>query len=348
TSAFNNSYTIEACVYNLANEPYETVFATASRASAGVPYAYWDELRLSLNNGVPTFNVWDSSSEWWDVVAASSAVPVGQWVHLAATMSLTNDNNPPNLMTTVFVNGQPVASKEISYEVRSVLNRYMTVGRSVSGDGASPFNGYVDDVRVYSLALPPNVIQAYMYLQDNETIDPTYYPYQVSNYKMDSGGSYAVDSRVGNTGIFAGPVDWAFFGAPLAYSTSQSIGPLAPGTTYHYRARLNSGTSVVATGADATFTTSGPRLNPLVNITISKDSVNNVVRLSGIGDVDGYHSAFVVSASSSNPSVVPVPSISYFYPSPAGSMLVTPAPNATGTAVITVQVADTEGDYNTP
>jgi hypothetical protein len=48
----------------------------------------------------------------------------------------------------------------------------------------------------------------------------------------------------------------------------------------------------------------------------------------------------VVTASSSDPTIVPNPIVSYLSPNPSGSLSFTPVPNASGSAMITVTVDD--------
>ena len=53
-----------------------------------------------------------------------------------------------------------------------------------------------------------------------------------------------------------------------------------------------------------------------------------------------------VTAASSNPALIPNPAVTYTSPSQTGTITYTSAPNATGTAVITVTVTDSGGTAN--
>ena len=54
----------------------------------------------------------------------------------------------------------------------------------------------------------------------------------------------------------------------------------------------------------------------------------------------------IVTAVSSNPALIPNPTINYTNPSTTGTLTYTPVPNASGTAMITVTVTDNGGTAN--
>lgn len=88
-----------------------------------------------------------------------------------------------------------------------------------------------------------------------------------------------------------------------------------------------------------------PTLAPIADLTVPEDSGAAVVPLTGIsaGAADEVEPV-VLTASSSNPGLVPSPVISHVGPASTGSLTLTPAPNRTGTAVITVTVDDGQAD----
>lgn len=91
-----------------------------------------------------------------------------------------------------------------------------------------------------------------------------------------------------------------------------------------------------------------PTLNPIGNLAISEDAGLQSVSLSGIGSGAANESqALTVSASSSNPSVIPNPTVTYTSPNSAGSLTFIPVSNASGTATITVLVNDGQSQLNT-
>lgn len=87
-----------------------------------------------------------------------------------------------------------------------------------------------------------------------------------------------------------------------------------------------------------------PTLDPIDNQTILEDSGSTIVQLtgisSGIGDVD---QTLTINASSSDPSILPDPDISYTSPDTSGSLSLTPSHNMFGGVDITVTVQDDGG-----
>ena len=90
-----------------------------------------------------------------------------------------------------------------------------------------------------------------------------------------------------------------------------------------------------------------PTLNPISDVVISEDSGARTVNFSGISSGDASETQVLgVTAISSNPDLIPHPAVTYSSPNSSGSLTFTPVPNAAGTAVITVIVAD-GGTLNT-
>ena len=84
-----------------------------------------------------------------------------------------------------------------------------------------------------------------------------------------------------------------------------------------------------------------PTLNPLANVTINENASLQTVSLSGItSGAANELDMLSVTASSSNPALIPTPTVSYTSPNAAGSIAFTPAALAFGSATITVTVND--------
>src|SRR5262249_48979492 len=82
-------------------------------------------------------------------------------------------------------------------------------------------------------------------------------------------------------------------------------------------------------------------LNALANVTITENAGLQTVNLAGISSgASNEVQTLAVAASSSNPSVVPNPTVNYTSPSSTGSLTFTPVPFAVGTATVTVTVND--------
>ena len=84
-----------------------------------------------------------------------------------------------------------------------------------------------------------------------------------------------------------------------------------------------------------------PTLDPIADLTLDYNAAAQVVGLSGIAaGVNSTGHKIQITAVSSNPKVVPNPKVDYINPQASGSLIVKPAPKASGTAVITVKVND--------
>jgi hypothetical protein len=84
-----------------------------------------------------------------------------------------------------------------------------------------------------------------------------------------------------------------------------------------------------------------PTLNPLANVTINENASLQTVSLSGItSGAANELDMLSVTASSSNPALIPTPTVSYTSPNATGSIKFTPAALAYGSATITVTVND--------
>jgi uncharacterized repeat protein (TIGR01451 family) len=90
-----------------------------------------------------------------------------------------------------------------------------------------------------------------------------------------------------------------------------------------------------------------PTLNPIGDITLFTNSSPQTVELSGItaGPTNETQTLTVI-ATSSQPSLIPNPTVHYSNPNSTGSVVVTHAPNAIGSATITVTVQDNGGTAN--
>ena len=94
-------------------------------------------------------------------------------------------------------------------------------------------------------------------------------------------------------------------------------------------------------------------LDPIASKTVSENAGAQTVALSGIGGASAITvnvpnpkspraqgAVLTVTAASSNSALIPTPRVSYTSPSSGGSLVFTPAPNTSGTALLTVTVAD--------
>jgi len=88
-----------------------------------------------------------------------------------------------------------------------------------------------------------------------------------------------------------------------------------------------------------------PTLDALSNIAISENAGSQTVNLTGISPGSGQ--TLIITATSSNPSLIPNPSVNYTSPNTTGSLTFAPALNANGTATITVTANNGLAQSNT-
>src|SRR5262249_21958993 len=81
-------------------------------------------------------------------------------------------------------------------------------------------------------------------------------------------------------------------------------------------------------------------LNAINNLTINEDAGTQTVNLSGISAGAGESQALIVTAISSDNTLIPNPTVIYTSPNATGSLTFTPLPNASGWATVTVTVND--------
>lgn len=130
--------------------------------------------------------------------------------------------------------------------------------------------------------------------------------------------------------------------------TSATVNDLVPGVRYFFAvtarnvAGLESDPSnEISHTPPTTAPNVLPTLNPLNNLTISEDAAQQSVTLAGItAGIGDLLQILTVTATSSNPSLIPTPSVIYTSPNTTGTLRFTPVANATGTATITVRVND--------
>ena len=84
-----------------------------------------------------------------------------------------------------------------------------------------------------------------------------------------------------------------------------------------------------------------PTLATIPNLSVNQDSAAMAITLQGItSGAANEPDLLIVTATSSNPALIPQPLVSYVSPAATGSLIFTPAAGQTGTATITVTVND--------
>jgi hypothetical protein len=84
-----------------------------------------------------------------------------------------------------------------------------------------------------------------------------------------------------------------------------------------------------------------PTLDPIPNFNLNEGSGPVLVSLSGISSgANNEAEQLTVSATSSNPHIIPPPQVNYASPNGFGSIVIAPLPDTNGAATITVSVTD--------
>jgi hypothetical protein len=162
--------------------------------------------------------------------------------------------------------------------------------------------------------------------------DPSAGTNVIANYNI----YYGVASRTYTNVVSAGT------------NTTVSISNLVESTTYYFAA-----TAVDTAGLESDYsievpaliavelTNQPPTLNALADVTMNENASLQTVNLSGItSGATNEFDPLTVTASSSNPGLIPTPAVSYTSPNPTGSITFTPISFAFGSATITVTVND--------
>jgi len=149
--------------------------------------------------------------------------------------------------------------------------------------------------------------------------------------------------------------------ASLSYTNSATVGAvtnatvtgLIVGTRYYFAA-----TAYNAAGDESVFsneitftpvapTNQAPTLNALGNLTLNEGAGLQTVNLAGISSGGSNElQTLTVTASSSNPGLIPNPTVNYTSPNPTGTISFSPVALAFGSATITVQVNDGAASNN--
>jgi hypothetical protein len=140
---FTNGFTLEAWVNPVAAGNWSTVIF--KEQTGGMLYS------LYSNNGTnkPVGQLYLNNAE--QNAPGTAAVPLFAWTHLASTW----DGSTLKL----YVNGTLVGSKAISGTLPATTNPLRIGSNTIWNE---PFNGQIDEVRLYNRALTPGEIQGDM------------------------------------------------------------------------------------------------------------------------------------------------------------------------------------------
>jgi hypothetical protein len=149
--------------------------------------------------------------------------------------------------------------------------------------------------------------------------------------------------------IYYGPASGVYTNsATVGNVTTATMNGLADGATYFFAATAyNAGGDESLFSNETTYTVPAgstnllPTLNIIPNLTVNEDAGIQTVNLSGISSGSLLElQPLTVTATSSNPGLVPHPTVNYISPNVTGSLSFTPVANSNGTATISVTVND--------
>lgn len=267
-------------------------------------------------------------------------------------LSITVSNSNATLLTNFTVNyTSPNTAGTLSFD--PVTNAFGSAVVTVTVNDGNPSNNLVR--QNFTVTVNP--------LNDRPTLDP------ISSFRIDEDPGLAT---VNLTGISAGAPNE---NQPLTFATSNSNPALVTGLAVNYTNGSSTGTLTFTTASNATgsatltvtvndgastnntrnrtFTVTvdpvndPPALDPLPNLTLDEDSGLQTLTLTGIssGAPDEVQT-MRLSATSSDPGLIPNPTVGYTSPSSSGTLSFTPAPNASGLVTITVTVDDRGASNN--
>jgi hypothetical protein len=164
----------------------------------------------------------------------------------------------------------------------------------------------------------------------------------------------STDQTVVGYKLYYGPATRSYTNSvDVGNSTSTTVSNLVAGATYFFAATAYDTTDVESDYSTEVSTTipvpnQQPTLNTLANVTINENATAQTVSLAGIssGSVS-ENQTLTVTATSSNPTLIPNPSVTYTSPNATGSISFAPTFNNNGTATISVTVNDGGTTNNT-
>lgn len=253
---FSNEFTIESWVF-------ERNYANSSRLLDFGNGAPSDNVILALTSGTtgkPYFQTYPSGQ----YILAPDPIPLGQWVHVAATLRSN--------VATLYYNGVAVVSGTVTAPSGTVVRNLNYIGHSLWAADAYA-NALFDDVRIWKVARTPAQIRQFM----TEPVSPSD-TNLVLNYRFDEpGGVTAVDSRT--TAPQNGTLTNGASRLPLV-SASMTVSGLPGATRYDFRS-VATCTNGTKTGLAAGFATPTPG----AGTALALDGNNDYARVRNFGNV---------------------------------------------------------------
>jgi len=268
------------------------------------------------------------------------------------TLTVTATSSNPSLIPHPTVNyTSPNATGSLSYAPAANVNGSAVITVTVN-DGQAANNSFTRTFTItVNVANNPPTLAALSNVSIGE--DAAAQTVNLSGISAGAGENQTltVTATSSNPSLIPNPT--------VNYSSPSATGSLnfAPVTDANGSATItvtvNDGQAISNT-VSRTFTVTvtpvndAPTLNPLASLTVDEDSGAQAVALTGIGTGAANETqTLTVTAVSSNPALIPNPTVSYSSPSATGNLNFTPAANASGSATITVTVNDGQAANST-
>lgn len=263
-----------------------------------------------------------------------------------SSVTVTATSSNPSLISNPTVNyTSPGSSGSLSIKPNSNIDGTATI--TVTVNNGQPQNNIVTQtftVTVTKVYLPPTLLPI-----GNVTISGTSSGQSVnfSGVGTGSGTSATVTATSSNPSLIPNPT--------VSYTSPGSSGSLmvipASNTagTATITVTVNNGqaqNNIVTQMFTVTVTKVylPPTLSPISDILVYATNGAQGINFSGV--TTGSGSSVTVTATSSNPNLIPDPAVNYTSPNGSGSLTIVPSPNASGSAIITVIVDNGQPQNN--
>jgi O-glycosyl hydrolase len=271
----------------------------------------------------------------------------------SASLSVRTESSNTALIpnpTVIFTPGSAGGILEYTPVTDQAGSSVITV--TVSGNATD------DNVFTFNVTVEPNQAPKIKQVTDKNIVNGK--PTEIQLEGLDDGDANASQTLM----ISATSSNPALLPDPTAEYTSGNFSGLVKLTpvsgetgTAQVKVRVQDNGGTVAGGTDTTImvfnvtvysdVNNPPAMKALVNASVLQDSPMQTVDLRGITDGDDDKTqGIAISATSSNPGLIPDPTISYLSGAASGDLKFTPVPGQTGKATITVTLTDNGGNEN--
>jgi uncharacterized repeat protein (TIGR01451 family) len=284
----------------------------------------------------------DGSSFW--VSGGTGGI---RYTTFGATTSTQLSTTETNLFATQIFNNQLYVATSFGLTIR--VGSVGTGTPTTTGQTITNLPGIPTNFAPYSYFfadLSPSVAGIdTLYVTDNNARDIRKYSLVAGNWTANGVAGGGGNAYRGLTGLASGNTVtlYATRGDTLVslVDASGHNGAITATPTLLVAAGANTAFRGVALAPEGAETNAAPTLDALANLNLNEDAGAQTVNLSGISDGNaGLVQTLTITATSSNPALIPNPVVTYTSPSTTGSLAFTPAANGNGSATITVRVTD--------